>query len=86
MRGKKTGVEKRLRDNKVPHLLDIDGETCHTVNNCVKRFTSQFSRHLESLCDDIYFDLKSVDKRECFFEICRNAHLKPLKPLSRPDH
>ena len=28
MRGKLSGLEKRLRD-EVPHLLDIDGDICH---------------------------------------------------------
>ncbi|GFR03718.1 60S ribosomal protein L18 [Trichonephila clavata] len=36
MRGKK-GVETRLGSNKAPHLLDIDGDTCHTANNCKKK-------------------------------------------------
>ena len=26
MRGNKTGLEKRIRDNKAPHLVDIDGD------------------------------------------------------------
>ncbi|GFR27101.1 uncharacterized protein TNCT_508391 [Trichonephila clavata] len=37
MRGEKKGVETRLRSNKAPHLLDIDGDTCHTANNCAKK-------------------------------------------------
>ncbi|GFT96623.1 long-chain-fatty-acid--CoA ligase 5 [Trichonephila clavipes] len=37
MRGKKKGVETRLRSNKAPHLLFIDGDTCHTANNCAKK-------------------------------------------------
>lgn len=86
MRGVNTGVEKRIRDNKATHLLDIDGETCHTANNCAKKFTEPFLKHLEILCDNVYFDLKSTDKREKFFEICIAIHLKPLKVLSRPDH
>lgn len=67
MRGKKSGVEKRLRDNKAAHLLDIDGDTCHTINNCALRFSKPFLKYLEAICDDIYFDLKSNDKREYFF-------------------
>ncbi|GFT10429.1 uncharacterized protein TNCV_3191041 [Trichonephila clavipes] len=37
-------VETRLRSNKAPHLLDIDGDTCHTTNNCAKKFASCFDR------------------------------------------
>lgn len=66
MRGKKNGVEKRLRD-KASHLLDIDGDTCHTVNNCALQFSKPFSKYLETISDEIYFDLKSNDKRELFF-------------------
>ena len=34
MRGKKGGLEKRLR-GKVPHLLNIDGDCCHHIHNSV---------------------------------------------------
>lgn len=86
MRGTKNGVELKIRKNKAPNLLDIDGDTCHHVNNCAKKFTQVFLQYIEALCDDVYFDLKRHDKRELFFELCRTAGLKPLKPLSRPDH
>lgn len=86
MRGVKNGVEVQIRTKKAPHLLDIDGDTCHTVNNCAKKFCEPFLKHIEILCDNIYFDLKSADKRELFFEMCEILGVKPLKPLSRPDH
>lgn len=86
MRGKKSGVEVRLRSNKAPHLLDIDGDTCHTVNNSAKIFTACFEHHLENLFDDIYYDLKSASKREKFFNLCTVLGVKKLKPLRRPDH
>ncbi|GFQ79268.1 uncharacterized protein TNCT_611591 [Trichonephila clavata] len=38
----KKGVETRLRSNKAPHLLDIDGDTCHTANNCAKKICFMF--------------------------------------------
>ena len=37
IRGKKGGLEKRLRD-KAPHLLNIDNDCCHHVHNSVKVF------------------------------------------------
>ena len=58
--------KKKLRDDKAPHLLDIDGDTCHTVNNCALQFSKPFCKYLESFSDDIYFDLKSNDKRVFF--------------------
>lgn len=86
MRGVKNGVEIQLKTKKAPHLLDIDGDTCHTINNCAKKFTAPFLKHVETLCDSIYFDLKSADKRELFFKLCLIIGVKCLKPLSRPDH
>ena len=32
MRGCKIGLEKRLRDGPVPHLLDIDGDLSRTIS------------------------------------------------------
>ena len=33
IRGSKSGVEKRIRDGGAPHLLDIDGDSCHHAHN-----------------------------------------------------
>ena len=35
MRGSKSGVEVRLRA-KAPHMLNIDGVTCHHAHNAAK--------------------------------------------------
>ena len=35
MRGSKSGVESRMKKH-CPNLLDIDGDTCHHVNNAAK--------------------------------------------------
>ena len=53
MRGSKTGLEKRLRDGPVPHLLDIDGDLCHHINNIVKTFLNIFENYLEKLFRDL---------------------------------
>ena len=37
MRGKIAGLESLLR-KEAPHLLDIDGDTCHHVHNASKIF------------------------------------------------
>ena len=61
MGGCKTGLEKRLRDGPVPHLLDIDGDLCHHIHNIVKKFLSNFENYLEKLFRDLYrdFDLSA---------------------------
>ena len=52
MRGKKSGLEKRLRD-KAPHLLDIDGDVCHHIHNTVKVFCKPFENFVEKLVDQL---------------------------------
>ena len=49
MRGCKTGLEKRLRDGPVPHLLEINGDLCHHIHNIVKKFLNNFENYLEKL-------------------------------------
>lgn len=43
MQGSKSGLETRIRQNKAPHLLNIDGDICHHVHNTCKSFVSPFS-------------------------------------------
>ncbi|GBN08436.1 hypothetical protein AVEN_128657-1 [Araneus ventricosus] len=38
MRGTKSGVETRIRKEKAPHLLDIDGDSCHISTMLAKNF------------------------------------------------
>ena len=38
MRGHKSGLETRIKE-VAPHLVDIDGNTCHHIHNIVKKFT-----------------------------------------------
>ena len=61
MRGCKIGLEKRLRDGPVPHLLDIDGDLCHHLYNIVQKFLNNFENYLEKLFRDLYrdFDLSA---------------------------
>lgn len=57
MRGKKYGLETRVR-TQCPHLLDIDGDSCHHAHNAAKQFCKPFSKNLENLISDIHNDLK----------------------------
>lgn len=58
MWGSKTGLETRVRHNHCPQLLDIDGDSCHHINNAAKRFYSPFNWHLEQLFSDLHVDHK----------------------------
>ena len=71
MRGTKTGVETRIRQEKAPQLLDIDGDSCHHVHNACKRFSKLFNQWIETLLTDVHNDLKwSTDLCELLEEIC----------------
>ncbi len=80
MRGKNAGLEVKIR-SKCPHLLDIDGDSCHHVHNSTKQFCKPFGMHVESLITDIYNDLKwSPDLRAIFCEICSALKIKYTIP------
>ena len=80
MRGSKSGVELRLRE-KAPHLLDIDGDTCHHVHNTVRQFCKPFDYHVEGLFGDLHSDFKwSTDLQGWLDEICLMLGLKFTMP------
>ena len=80
MRGKKTGLEVRVRE-LAPHLLDVDGDSCHHIHNVVKNFTKHFDRFLENLFRDIYTDFKhSADSLDCLKDIAFHMGLTFRKP------
>ena len=65
------GFEKRIRDNKAPHLVDIDGDICHHVHNATKQFCKPFDKYVERLFNDLHNDMKwSPDLREALSTIC----------------
>ncbi|KAG1930781.1 hypothetical protein F2P79_022099 [Pimephales promelas] len=71
MRGSKNGLEKKIRDRRAPHLLDIDGDSCHHLNNASKKLCSPFERWVESLLSDLHTDHKwSADMKDGLREIC----------------
>ncbi|RXN32849.1 splicing factor 3B subunit 2-like protein [Labeo rohita] len=66
MRGSKNGLEKKIRDRRAPHLLDIDGDSCHHLHNASKKLCCPFERWVESLLSDLHTDHKCaiLQKRE----------------------
>jgi hypothetical protein len=58
MRGSKSGLETKLRQGKAPHLLDIDGDSCHHMHNCAKVFCKPFQNYLEQLYTALHTDFK----------------------------
>ena len=67
MRGSKAGLETRIHGTIAPHLLNIDDDAAHHVHNSAKQFCMSFNKHVENLCDDVYFYFKwSQDLREHF--------------------
>lgn len=60
MRGSKTGLETRIRREKAPYLLDIDGDVCHHVHKAAKAFGKPFKNFIEQLYIDLFNDFKMV--------------------------
>lgn len=87
MRGSKTGLETRIRREKAPHLLDIDGDVCHHVHNAAKAFCKPFNNFIEQLYIDLFNDFKwSADLRELFQEICLICNVKYAMPQRYVSH
>ena len=55
-KGKTNGVETRIRREKCPNLLEIDGESSHHMHNITKTFCGCFDKHCESLYGYLYND------------------------------
>lgn len=58
MRGSKSGLETRIRQEKAPHLLDIDGDSCHHVHNATKKICKEFDYHVEGFFTDLNNDFR----------------------------
>ena len=63
MRGSRGGVEELYRDQN-PHLLDICGDTIHTVNNACKALFGQVEEVLPftELVSSIFYDIEESPK------------------------
>ncbi|XP_053397560.1 uncharacterized protein LOC128556423 [Mercenaria mercenaria] len=71
MRGSKNGLEVRIRREKAPAMLDIDGDACHHLHNAAKKFCAPFNNWVENLFLQIYNDHKwSADLRDWLSELC----------------
>ncbi|GBN02943.1 hypothetical protein AVEN_113349-1 [Araneus ventricosus] len=79
LREKIAGLEVKIR-SQCPHLLDIDGDSCHHFYSAAKQFSKPFGMHVESLCTDIDNDLKwSPDLSAVVSEIfCASKKNMPL--------
>ncbi|XP_052234163.1 uncharacterized protein LOC127846705 isoform X2 [Dreissena polymorpha] len=86
MRGCKSGVEARLRD-MAPHLLDIDGDTCHHIHNASKKLCEPFEFWVERLFTDIHNDVKwSTDVRDMMKEVATLIGIKFTMPEQFVSH
>lgn len=71
MRGSKNGLEIRIRQEKAPAMLDIDGDVCHHLHNAAKKFCAPFGNWTENLFLQIHNDHKwSTDLRDWLEELC----------------
>lgn len=77
MRGSKSGLKTRIREQQASHLLDVDGDSYHHIHNAAKKFSAAFGRHLESLFIDLYNDMKWFsDIKDYFEKICELTGIK----------
>lgn len=82
--GIRGGVEKLIHD-KNPHLLDINGDTAHMVNNVAKVLLSNVDDGMQMLCADLYYDVEESPKvKHIFQEVQVLLNMKTLKYLIRP--
>ena len=81
MRGSKNGLEKVIRERRAPHLIDIDGDSCHHMHNASKKICSPFEGWLERLLSDLHTDHRwSVDMRDNLSSICDLAGITFCRP------
>ena len=82
MRGSKAGFETKIRSEKAPHLLDVDGDSCHHIHNASKRFSKPFNMWLENLIKDICNDVKwSVDIKTYLAEVSNILGVRYVSPV-----
>ena len=82
--GEKSGVETRL---KAPHLLDIDGDSCHYIHNACKKFCAPFQKYLEFIFLDLHNDFQySSDQKVMLGEIFELLGIKYTTPERFLEH
>lgn len=71
MGGCKNGLEQKVRSERAPHLLDIDGDVCHHLHNASKEFCKPFEHWAEGLFSDFYNEFHwSSSNQDALKEIC----------------
>ncbi|KAH3713485.1 hypothetical protein DPMN_073277 [Dreissena polymorpha] len=86
MRGKKSGLETRLRE-RAPQLLDIDGDSVHHAHNAAKAFSAPFQYHLESLFNSLHSDFHwSTDLGSELKSVCQILNIKYSVPERFTSH
>ena len=66
----RSDIEVVFRE-RIPHLLNIGGETCHDIHDIVKEFCGHFDSHLEDLHEDILVDMEySPEFENYLMDIC----------------
>lgn len=81
MRGSKSGLEVKIRNGPAPHLLDVDGDSCHHFHNAAKKLCDQFDGSTERLFKDIHTDFQySTEIRDVLSRLCLAISLKFTMP------
>ena len=87
MRGRVSGVEKRIRDNYAPHLLNIDGDSCHHVHNGCKALCKPFDKFLENFFHDVHTDMfYSADLKEAMQALAQLLGIAYTNPVNYVSH
>ena len=84
MHGAKNGLEVKLKREKAPYLLNIDGDICHHIDNCAKKFCQLFSNWVGKLFFDIFNDHKWTSDLKHFYHVCKLISL-PLNLVPHRD-
>lgn len=86
MRGKRGGVETKLRELN-PNIMDVSGDTVHTVNNAAKKLFSVLENKFvsfQALCSDLFYDIEDSPKLRSLFLDLQAIILKKKKSIHRP--
>ena len=83
MRGHKSKLGTRIREEVPPHLVDTDGDACHHVHNIIKKLCSYFENYVENLFRQICTDFAtSADSLEILKEITYHLEMTFRKPVN----
>lgn len=83
MRGSKSGLERRIREEKAEQLLDIDGDVCHHLHNATKKFCGPFKNWVEDLFKVLYNEFHWSSSNE---DILKEIFFLLGEKYSKPHH